>query len=166
MNGRWLFAPLLILLVPAAAAAQAHDLAVVQEGPLLRVAHAAEYNCAVFTIEHECELRVDTLEVRELALAASWMDCYCPYRSELEITGLTPGDYVLSFWYAEAEPGLEPPGGWHQRLLPFTMAEPTGGQGDLVLGARSQGCGLVITSVPSVGDGAEVRTWTAVRALF
>jgi len=166
MNGRGLIALLLILLVPGAAAAQAHDLVVLQEGPLLRVTHAAEYNCAVFTIEHGCEVRADTLEVRELALAASWMDCYCPYRSELEITGLAPGEYMLSYWYAEAEPGLEPPGGWHQRVLPFTMAEPTGGQGDLVLAARSQGCGLVPTSVPSVGDGDEGWTWTAVKALF
>jgi hypothetical protein len=166
MNGRWLFALLLILLVPGAAAAQAHDLAVLQEGPLLRVAHAAEYNCAVFTIDHGCELRADTLEVHELALAAGWMDCYCPYRSQLEISGLVPGDYVLSYWFAEAEAGLEPPGGWHQRLLPFTMAEPTGGQGDLVLTSRSQGCGLEHTSVPSPGDGAEARTWTAVKALF
>jgi hypothetical protein len=166
MNGRWLFALLLILLVPGAAAAQAHDLAVLQEGPLLRVSHAAEYNCAVFTIEHDCELRADTLEVRELALAAAWMDCYCPYRSQLEITGLVPGEYVLSYWYTEAEPGLEPPGGWHQRLLPFTMAEPTGDQGELVLTARSQGCGLMPTSVPSLGDRQEAQTWTAVKALF
>jgi hypothetical protein len=158
---------LLLMLAPAGAAwAQCDGVTVVQEGPLLLVDHDASYNCAVDALEHQSALVADTLRVRELAVCEAWADCYCPYRSNLALTGLAPGQYVLDYVYGEALPGEEPPAGWSRCLLGFTVIDPAGAGDELAMAVSATGCGLSGSGVPGGAGPGRPMTWEAVRALF
>lgn len=149
-----------LILCPAAAWAQCDGILVVQQGPDLILDHGLDYNCAVHTIELALELDGDTLRVSEDAVADGWMDCYCPYRSNLVISGLEPGEYMLVWGYGERVEGEEP-SAWLVCETSFVMADPAG-SGEVTLAAGAEGCGIVATGVPAV----EERTWSTVKARF
>jgi len=149
-----------LILLPTVARAQCDGIQVVQEGPTLRLDHDASFNCAVYELQHTVVLSGDTLKVSEYAIADAWMDCYCPYRSNLAVDGLAAGDYVLVWGYGEQEAGGEPVE-WFVCETTFTMNDPCGG-GEMLLTTDAEGCGIIPTGVP----GHEAQTWSALKARF
>ncbi|MBD3219921.1 hypothetical protein GF314_01645 [bacterium] len=155
---------LLVVLAPRLAAAQCEGISVSADPDLVRITHDASFNCGVFDLRFAITLDADTLKVDERAVAHAWMDCYCPYHSEIAIMGLGGGDHVLQFQYAESLV-TGPPAAWHVCVMPFTVPGADGPPGELIVETEESGCGITPTGAPEM----EIHlpaSWTALKGIY